>query len=193
MVTKQPTRRARARAVVARDVTFARLRAALGEPVDGAAVKELLACAGPIFAPEKARGQLLVAREAGFDLLASPRDGKRGAPLLVASFCLYREGMATPGCPARSRADYVHQQFADLPFGLAFAARRELLAQLPAPRETWLWGTGAVAVDAPLISYDDWSLEGLHVQVHYTEGVRQPAPSADARVERIDVSSADTV
>jgi hypothetical protein len=81
----------------------------------------------------------------------------------------------------------VHREFADVPFGLAFGTRRELLATMPVPRETWLWGTGAVAAGAPFVSYDEWILDGLEVWVHYTDRVRAPAPSADAVVEHIDV------
>jgi hypothetical protein len=172
---------------VVREVSFATLRALLGAPLDGAAVKAALARAGTIFVPKQARGHLVVARDAGFDLLASPRDGKRGAPLAVSSITLYREGIVTPGCPPRSRADYVHRKFADVPLGLAFDSRRALLARMPMPRETWLWGTGAVPVDAPRVSYDEWTLDGLQVQVHYTDGVAAPASSADAAAQRIEV------
>jgi hypothetical protein len=174
-------------------VPFARLRALLAKPHDDAAVKAVLARAGTIFVPKQARGQLVVAREAGFDLSLSPRDGKRGAPLLVSSICLYREGIATHGCPPRSRADFVHRQYKDAPFGLGFVARSTILARMPSARETWLWGTGAVAVDAPLVSYDEWLIDGLQLWVHYTDSVRAPASSSDAAVQYIDVSAASAV
>src|SRR5690606_18716007 len=96
---------------------------------------------------------------------------------------------ATQGCPPRSRADYVHRQFADVPFGLAFDTRRALLARMPAPRETWRWGTGPVSVEAPRVSYDEWILDGIEVQVHYTDSVATPASSADAAAQRIEVST----
>lgn len=184
----RPARTSKPTVAAAREVPFPRLRALLGKPLDGAAVKSVLARAGTIFVPTKARGNLIVARDAGFDLLASPSSGKRGASLVVLSITLYREGIATQDCPPRSRADYVHRQFADVPLGLAFDTRRALLARMPAPRETWRWGTGPVSVDAACFSYDEWILDGLQVQAHYTDSVTAPASSADAAAQRIEVS-----
>ncbi|MBL8920535.1 MAG: hypothetical protein JNJ54_16850 [Myxococcaceae bacterium] len=170
---------------------FSPLRKVLGRPLDDGAVKAVLRRAGTLFVPQKAQGRLIVAREAGFDLALQPRGGKRGAPLEVWMVCLYGEGVATARCPARSRAQYVHRQFRDVPFGLAFRLRRELLGHLPAPRETWLWGTGAVPVDAPLISYDEWTVDGVQVQAHYTDSVTTPVASADALVRWVDVCAID--
>ena len=186
---KRPAPAPRGIKSVSRRVPFTKLRGLLGKPIDDPAAKRVLAAAGTVFVPKIARGQLLVARDAGFDLSLSPRDGKRGAPLLVSSIVLYRDGVATPDCPPRSREDYVHRQYSDPPFALRFVARRELLSKMPTPRETWLWGTGPVAVDAPLVSYDEWSLDGLDVRVSYTISVRSPAAGADDAVEHIHISS----
>lgn len=184
--TPRPARTSKPTVAAAREVPFSRLRALLGKPFDGEAVESVLARAGTIVVPKRSRGQLIVARDAGFDLLASRSSNKRGAPLVVYSITLYREGIGTPGYE-RPRADYVHRQFADVPFGLAFDTRRALLARMPRPRETWLWGKGAVRVDAPRVSYDEWILDGLQVQVHYTDSVRAPAASADAEAQRIEL------
>lgn len=187
----RPAGTSKATLAAAREVPFSHLRAVLGEPLDSAAVESVLGRAGTIFVPKNARGHLIVARDAGFDLLASPGSSKRGAPLVVFSITLYGEGIATQGSPSRSRADYVHRQFVDVPLGLAFDTRRALLARMPAPRETWRWGTGPVSVDAPHISYDEWILDGLEVQVHYTDSVTAPASSADAAAQRIEVRIVD--
>lgn len=154
-------------------------------------MKAVLGRAGALFVPPKAQGRLIVARDAGFDLSLQPRGGKRGVPLEVWLVSIYGEEVATPRCPPRSRAEYVHRQFSDVPFGLAFRPRRELLFRLPSPRETWLWGTGAVPVDAPHISYDEWTMDGVLVQAHYTESVTTPASSDEAVVRWVEVCAMD--
>lgn len=172
------------------DVPFSRLLRLLGRRLDDAAVKAVLDRAGALFIPPKAQGSLIVARDAGFDLVARGGSG-RGAPLQVWMVSLYAEGVATFRCPPRSRAQYVHRQFGDVPFGLAFGPRQPLLAGVPAPRETWLWGTGAVPVDAPLISYDEWTVDRVQVQAHYTDSVTSPAAPEAAVVRWIDVCAVD--
>lgn len=198
MPTPKPTRARRPKparpasaAPSQHDLRFSRLLALLGRPLDDAAVKAVLGRAGTLFVPTKAQGRLIVARDAGFDLSLQPGGGRRGAPLQVWMVSVYAEGVATFRCPPRSRAEYVHRQFGDVPFGLAFGLRQALLARVPAPRETWLWGQGAVPVDAPLISYDEWTMDGVQVQVHYADSVTSPAAREAAAVRWIDVCAMD--
>jgi hypothetical protein len=154
---------AKKRDAAASAVTFEELRGLFGRPSDDAQVLAVLGRAGAKFGKAKDGSSYAVAKQAGFDLLARAPDGaKRGAPLVVHTAFLFRDGQSG------------HAQFPAPPYGLAFTTRAEVLASMPPPKRTWLIGEGEVPVTSPEASHDTWRFDGLDVSADYDEsgGVR---------------------
>ena len=136
-------------------VAFKALRGALGKEVDDPAVKALLAKAGKV----TVKPDYIVAKEAGFAFsIDRPEDAKRGAKKQLTCLFLYAEG--------RDK----HRGFIDLPAGFTFTARADLLAALPAPKQTWKIGKGKVPVTTKNPDHDQWSIEGYDITVDYRDG-----------------------
>jgi hypothetical protein len=139
-------------------IAFDDLRPLFGRAIDDPMVVAVLARAGMKFGKPKDGASYAVAKKAGFDLLAQAKAGaKRGAPLIVHTAFLFREGQSG------------HAQFPSPPYGFAFTTRAALLASMPPPKLSWLIGEGAVPVDAPEVSHDAWEIDGLSVSADYDE------------------------
>jgi hypothetical protein len=150
------TRKSSAPATSAGGVRFNDLRALIGLPVDDARVSAVLARAGAKWGRPDGGQSYAVAKKAGFDLLAErPEDAKRGAPMLVHTVFMFREGHDG------------HRQFAAPPAGLSFCARAELLSTMPAPVHSWLIGDGEVPVDSPEVDHDTWHVDGVAISADY--------------------------
>src|SRR5580704_7794062 len=149
-------------------VTFAELRDLLGKPIDTPAFVGVMARSGKVVM----KPDFAIAKDAGFDFAIGRPDGaKRNAPKVATTLFLYGEGGAK------------HRAFADLPFGLAFSTRDDLLARLPAPKSTWKIGKGDVPVTTKDASHDRWVFDGVEVSAHYYDGavgsiIVQRAPEA---------------
>ncbi len=136
-------------------VAFESLRSLLGKEVDDPAVKALLAKAGKV----AVKSDFIIAKEAGFDFsLERPEHAKRGAKKQLTCLFLYSEGRDQ------------HRGFLDLPAGFSFTTRADLLAALPAPKQTWKIGKGKVPVTTKHPDHDEWSIEGYAITVDYREG-----------------------
>jgi hypothetical protein len=136
-------------------VTFAQLRDLLGKPVDAPAFVAAMARSGKVVT----KPDFVIAKEAGFDFAIGRPDGaKRNSPKVATTLFLYGEGGDK------------HRAFVDLPFGLAFSTRADLLARLPAPKGTWKIGKGDVPVTTKDASHDRWLFDGVEVSAHYDDG-----------------------
>ena len=136
-------------------LTFAELRTLLGKPISDPAFVAAMKRAGKVVV----KPDFVIAKEAGFDFsLARPKGAKRNAPKLASTLFMFSEGSEK------------HRAFGDLPFGLAFTTRDDVLARLPAPKSTWKIGEGDVPVTTPDADHDSWLIEGVEISAHYRDG-----------------------
>ena len=133
-------------------VAFTALCELLGKEPTDPAVKALLAKAGKV----TIKPDFIIAKEAGFDFALDRPEGAKKKQLTC--LFLYPEG--------RDK----HRGFAGLPTGFAWTTRADLLANLPAPTETWKMGKGSVPVTTKNPDHDRWTIDGYTVKAEYRDG-----------------------
>jgi len=127
----------------------------LGKQPTDPAVAKVIAKAGKV----SVNKDFIVAKDAGFDFsVGQPENAKRNDPRVLQTLFLFDEGVDK------------HRGYRDLPAGFRWGTRAELLAGVPAPRQSWKLGKGKVPVHSSDVLHDTWTIDGLDVCVSYRGG-----------------------